>query len=183
MVNGLQCADLQGDRELGQYWERAFCRLAAKTGRWFSPLQIGREESAQAYGLRNGQWNQWTLPDVTVWTCPGEHHEIKHKKPTKRGSFGLEAYRLDSLVWFANETQQSVLYTIHNHGLNGGRLVQENKWEHWFTVNVLDLVGCQCFKGPGTSYVNGQPKKVLMYYWKADLWMPLADYWKIQTET
>jgi len=173
------CVDNVADRALGKFWEERFCLLAADLGLSFTPMQIGRSKSAAAYSRSQAKWNIHTLPDITVWTYPGQHHEIKHKNPTKRyGNFGLELYRLDALVWFAKETRQDVMYTIHNHDLSGGRNGKENKLEHWFTVDVLDLVGKECFIGEHTdSYVNGGPKNRTIYYWKPNLWKPLSMYW------
>ena len=173
------CADNAADRELGKFWEKRFCLLAAGFELSFTPMQIGRSDSAAAYSRPSNKWNIHTLPDITVWTYPGQHHEIKHKNPTKHGTFGLEVYRLDALIWFANETQQDVMYTIHNHDLSGGRNGKENKPEHWFTVNVLDLVGNEAHQGEHTdSYVNGKPKARSIYYWKTSLWIPLVEYWQ-----
>lgn len=175
----IQCKDLQADRSLGEFWERQFCFMAANHHLSFTPIQIGRPESAQAFRRNNRGWHHYTLPDVTIWTCPGQHHEIKHKAPTRHGSFGLEKYRLDALLWFAKETNQDVLYTIHNHALSGGRNAQENSIDHWLTTRIIDLVGKhvdgRTFEF--TSYVNGQPRNVPGFYWSAALWQPLAEYW------
>lgn len=172
------CGNLKADRKLGELWERNFCKLAARHGLTFTPMQIGRAESAQAYSIQNGKWNSLTLPDITVWTAPGQHHEIKHKNPTSHGSFGLEVYRFNALIAFAQETGQDVMYTIHNHDLCGGRNTTVNKIEHWFTVNVLDLPGRHSFLSKnGSSYVSGVKTKVPIFYWQTDLWTPLAEYW------
>lgn len=48
-MSEIQGKDLMGDRALGAYWERQFCRMMAKRGKMFTPLQIGRDQSAQAY--------------------------------------------------------------------------------------------------------------------------------------
>jgi len=176
------CTNLSQDRNIGAMWERNFCRLAAQFGRTFTPMQIGREQSAQAYGQVDGKWNQWTLPDVTVWTCPGEHHEIKHKEPTPYDSFGLERYRLDALEWFMKETGQVVFYTIHRHDLNGGRESKSNHIEHWFTANVQTLVEAIASKVAilrrGPSWCGGKKIETLIVYWPVRLWAPLADNWK-----
>lgn len=174
------CANLTSDRELGQYWERIFCQMAALLGKVFTPMQLGRADSILAFQKNGNGWNRYTLPDVTVWTAPGEHHEIKHKDPTKFGSFGLEVYRFDALRWFAHETGQAVLYTIHNHALAGGRDVEENDLAHWITVDVRELDGQWSGTFPGFSWVNGQRKKVDIHYWDQDLWQPLAKYWKVE---
>lgn len=176
--NGPHCTNLSGDRKLGQYWERQFCVLAAQVGKAFTPTQIGREQSAQAY-CRNPKWNHYTLPDITIWTYPGEHHEIKHKNPTHNGMFGLEIYRFNALIWFANETRQTVMYTIHNHDLAGGRETKENKIEHWVTANVINLNEKWSRVIENDSWVGGKRTPVVpTYYWMQTLWIPLAEFWQ-----
>lgn len=146
-----------------------------RRGLMFSPMQIGRNGSAVAY--QGPHWKPLTLPDVTVWTAPGQHHEIKHKNPTTWGMFGLEEYRLNALLAFTSETEQDVMYTIHNHDLSGGRDAQVNKIEHWLTVNVLDLAGAWKKKTPGFSWVDGQKKTVAICYWPTNMWSSLTEYW------
>jgi len=172
------CQNLTADRSLGKQWERNFCVLAADYGFMFSPLQIGHNGSAVAYTRTDQKWNHFTLPDVTVWSYPGQHHEIKHKNPTRDGCFGLEVYRLNALVAFAEETRQHVLYTIHNHDLSGGRNGTENHIEHWWTVRVEDLVDTHRRQQRLTSWVNSQAQDgIEQRFWDAGLWMPLAAYW------
>ena len=132
------CGDLSGDRRLGEYWERQFCVMMAERGKTFTPHQIGRQTSASAWSKTDKEYNHFTLPDVTIWTSPGEHHEIKHKNATKSGRFGLEHYRLDALVEFARETNQLVLYTIHDH--KGNRDDKTNRPDDWLTISVLRLL-------------------------------------------
>jgi len=142
-------------------------------------MQIGREASAQAYLRPSTKWRHYTLPDITVWTHPGQHHEIKHKAPTSWGAYGLEVYRFDALLWFADETEQAVLYTIHNHALSGGRNSKTNRIEDWFTINVRALDGNWSSRGRVFSYVNGQKRRVPIYYWPTRLWIPLQEYWRM----
>jgi hypothetical protein len=137
-------------------------------------MQLGRSASAAAWWGGHGKWRSLTLPDITIWTAPGQHHEIKHKSPTASGLFGLEVYRFDALLAFANETQQAVYYTIHNHALAGGRDVKRNILAHWCTANVRDLVGRQAFTRPGSTYISGVRKdNIDIHYWPVALWQPL----------
>jgi hypothetical protein len=172
------CSDNAADRTVGAYWERRFCELAAARGFVFSPLQIGRRGSAAAYrrGADGKRWHIFTLPDVTIWSAPGQHHEIKHKEPTRRGEFGLEQYRFEALLDFQAVTQQAVLYTIHNHAHAGGREVMQNRAEDWFTADVRELRG-KWSSSRGNSWVNGEKKQCVIYYWSAGLWQPLASLW------
>lgn len=170
--------NVEQDRALGEQWERNFCYWAFVYKKSFTPMQIGRTESAIAWETRDHKWNPYMLPDITVWTCPGEHHEIKHKNPTKKhNTFGLEVYRFEALLWFSCETQQRVMYTIHNHALSGGRNSLVNELNHWVTIDVKDLDNKWTWQSSGTSYVNGEPKRVPIYYWPKNLWIPLKEFW------
>jgi hypothetical protein len=174
------CGNLSGDRKIGQFWERQLCIMAAQLGRVFSPNQLRRDGAAAAYYLENGKYHTMTLPDVTIWSDPGEHHEIKHKNPTNRTPrcFGLEAYRFDALIWFWHTTNQRVFYTIHNHDLSGGRNATENNLAHWLTVDVALLEGTMS-SAFGNSYVNGSKKRVKVHYWNAAMWKPLGEQWRV----
>lgn len=146
-------------------------------------MQIDRKTSAQAYIKDGTAWNSYTLPDITVWTYPGEHHEIKHKNPTPKVTFGLEVYRFDALLWFAKETQQDVLYTIHDWSLAGSREATDLNIKHWRTVNILDLDQRWDYTNDyHPSWINGERKeRVPQHFWPIDLWMPLFDYWLPET--
>lgn len=169
------CADLARDRGLGAYWERQFCVMARDYGLMFSPLQIGRSGSAVAY--KGHDWNALTLPDVVIWTWPGQHHEIKHKNPTRGGKFGLEQYRFRALLAFAKETQQRVFYTIHNHDLSGGPDAKHNDIAHWVTADVLALDGAWDSLATMSSWVDGKRREVPICFWSRTIWAPLAEVW------
>jgi len=178
MADILHANNLSADRNLGRYWEEKFCELAAQYGRSFTENQIGRQRSAIA---KDSRFNVYTLPDITVWTAPGEHHEIKHKNPFpdyKYGpSFGLEEYRYKALLWFAHETKQSVMYTIHNHDLSGGRDAKVNDIKHWITADVLYLFEKWHTRRDTNSYVSGISRSVPTLYWHANLWDSLKVFW------
>lgn len=173
----LQCSDNKADRAIGEYWERKFCEMAGRYGLMFTPIQWQRQQSAIAYKYVNHKLHVLTLPDVTIWTAPGQHHEIKHKAPTRHGSYGLEEYRFRALLDFAAETQQDVYYTIHDHSKAGGRDARTNAPEHWVTCRVSDLVGRHS-TFYGTSYVNGAARRVPICYWNVALWQPLIALWQ-----
>lgn len=177
------CNNLESDRAIGDYWERQFCIMAADYGKSFTPLQIDKKNSVQIFNKIKGKWNNFTAPDIAIWTAPGEHHEIKHKNSfhTDRygALFGLEVYRFNALLWFAQETAQHVMYTIHNHDLSGGRNGKENNIAHWITANILHLDNKWVFRKKTNSYVNGQAKEVLYYAWPIDLWVSLETFWRL----
>ena len=141
--------------------------MMADHGKTFTPHQIGRSKSASAFYKKGQKWNHFTLPDVTVWSAPGEHHEIKHKTTTASGRFGLEHYRLNSLVAFANETKQVVKYTIHDH--KGDRDDRTNRPEDWLTISVLRLLSATKQDSWTWSYVSGEKTRVPIWYWKREL--------------
>lgn len=183
-MSDLRCRNLSGDRAIGEYWERRFCAMAANHGRSFTPQQIGRFESATAAVLDNGLWHNYTLPDVTIWTRPGEHHELKHKDRTRAGMFGLERYRLDALLWFSEETGQRVYYTIHDYSLvplssrEERKACRKNCFYHWLTADVCDLQIPDKVIHNDTSWVAGERRDdVTVCYWRADRFWPLALLW------
>jgi len=166
--------DNEGDRQIGERWERAFCQLAADFDKVFSPHQIPHPEGAAvAYGRgADGKWENYLLPDVTIWSAPGEHHEIKHKCATRGGYYGLERYRLDALVRWANTTGQLVCYTIHDWevaGADAAGALMPNDLSHWFYADIMTLArGCTWVQENGTSWVNGKRRDdVLIWYWTA----------------
>lgn len=171
------------DREIGAHWERQFCLLAARYGKVFTPHQIGRPESAQAYERNDQGWSNLTLPDVTIWSAPGEHHEVKHKNRTRDElpMYGLEEYRLTALVRFANTTGQRVLYTIHDWEIAGARSASEpveSRLEHWFVGDVASLSRQITKTRPGWTYYAGGQRKLPIHYWVAQRhFRPLAELW------
>lgn len=181
-----QCTDLNADRKVGEFWERKFCLLAAKHGRSFTPHQIGRGKSAQAFSYSESKFHPMTLPDITIWTAPGEHHEVKHKDTTSSGHFGLELYRLDALVWFWRETGQSVYYTIHDYGKQQGvnradrKHNELNDPRHWVSCEVQELKKTVAYTYIGKSWVNGEPREVPICYWREDTFTPLLSIWNYE---
>ena len=176
-----RCQNLSVDRASGKYWEREFCVMAYKRGKIFTPHQWQRSESAVAYGKH---FKFLTLPDVTIWSSPGEHHEIKNKNPSKRGYYGLEKYRIDALVEFDKACIGDVLYTIHNWekaGLKNGKQEGENRIEDWFCSLCHELYETPDYKNHNdTSWVNGvQRTDIEIWYWEAERFYPLSSYWGI----
>jgi hypothetical protein len=179
--------DNGADRLLGQRWERGFCVLAARAGRTMTAHQLGRDGMAASWAARDGgSWRVALLPDVTLWTAPGEHHEIKHKDATRDGRYGLEAYRLEALVRFRLETSQHVFLTIHDWRLAGAAhpaAPMPNAIEHWRIVEVLELVGYverrRLAPRAMPTYVAGRPAVRPGYYWPTALWRPLAWWWRV----
>lgn len=181
----VQCQNLQDDRDLGAYWEREFCKLAAKHGRSFTAHQIGRPKSAQSYFIQGGKYHHMTLPDITVWTRPGEHHEIKHKDATAWGAYGLERYRVDALLWFAEETGQSVYYTIHDYSLQNAPTREAQKRmpqsvpDHWLTCSIVELADsiAGIDDREGASWVNGTKRIVPICYFNKRLFQQVSWLW------
>lgn len=173
-MNGTHFGNVQSDRKLGETWEKNFGQLALRHGLTVTAHQIGRKQSASAWYFENGQKRHVILPDVVVWSFPGQHHEIKHKNPTRRGEFGLEVYRFDSLRWFQSVTKQPVFYTIHNHDRSGGRDGKENLLEHWVTASVSILDRTWTREAEGNSYCNGKTIQTKSLYWETDLFVPLT---------
>jgi hypothetical protein len=172
------------DRAIGKHWETQFGALGGAFGKTMTAHQIGKgDRSAVAhYRDANGEWKRLILPDITVWSASGEHHEIKHKNPTADGCYGLERYRLDSLVAFANRTGQRVFYTIHDWeraGCRSGKDPCLNRLEDWVTAEVAVLSRRWTKERPGVSWVSGVRREgVPIVYWRvSEFFRPLADLW------
>jgi hypothetical protein len=170
-----QCTNNADDRRLGALWEERFCAHARRTGRAFTAHQAALKSISAMWHVQGASR---PLPDVTLWTAPVEHHEIKHKDPTRAGEFGLETYRFQSLTAFAEESRTRVLYTIHDHSRSGGRDSHIDQIEDWLTVDVLNLLDRPVRRATGKSWVNGKPKDVEVCYWPVSLWVPLASHWE-----
>lgn len=182
------CADNTLDRSEGGWWELAFGRMAVAHGRTFTAHQAHTLNRAAACSISSTQ--VWLLPDVTIWTSPGEHHEIKHKNAITLHDvphYGLEQYRFDALLQFRFETRTPVFYTIHDWELAAaaGRLrhrddpsARVNDIADWRTAEVVALEHTVCCRFPGKSYVNGRARTVEILYWPVSLWMSLADVWR-----
>lgn len=176
--------DNRGDRALGKLWEQHFCHLAKERGFTFLPHQLVRDNGAASAftGSEDGESKQILLPDITVWGNGTEHHEVKHKNPTKAHEYGLEQYRLERLVDFAARTNERVLYTIHDWGLAGassGRDEVENHIEHWRTVDILALnkLPHRVDKN-GLTYLDGERTTACIWYWPTHYWVPLKHLWE-----
>lgn len=181
-------ADNSTDRETGAHWEAEFCRMARRYGKFFTPHQFGHGRSAMFYGGDS----QWTLPDITIWSAPGEHHEIKHKRSTQDGMYGLERYRLDALIRFANTTGQQVFYTIHDWEMAGADDSQErvsNDPDHWLAADIATLSRGHTRISRDSTYYNGILREVEVLYWTADpsrkhrWFVPLPEIWQLEVIT
>lgn len=163
----------------GCYWERRLADLAAKHRRALVVLhQVNAPgKAAQAWRWR-GEYEGVVMPDLTLLSQPMEHHECKHKNATRRGEYGLELYRLQALYTFACETNQPVLYTVHDHDLAGGRDVKRNRLEDWRTVDVRDLWGTHSREWTGPSWCDGERQDCLQHFWPMGRWVALGDWWQ-----
>jgi hypothetical protein len=174
------CEDNAGDRRVGQAAEEAFCRLMLEWGRSITAHQIRRTGAAVATVQVGNQTKNYVLPDVTLWDDGSQHHEIKHKYATPGGKYGLEKYRFEDLIWFAERTGRPVYYTIHdwkNAGATKSSDPIANNITDWITCNVERLAEQLDELWEGPSYVNGVKARVPIYYWPSALWMPLWKLW------
>lgn len=152
--------------------------MAAKSGKCFTPHQWHKTESAMAFCRTGRKWNKYTLPDITIWSAPGEHHEIKHKNATRAATYGLEVYRFEALLDFAIITQQKVFYTIHDHDLAGGKDVKKNDMGHWVVAQIgASMSYGNSHEKTGFSWVNGIKKEVPILYWSKELFSKLYFLW------
>lgn len=182
-------SDNAADRQLGELWEQQFCRMAEWYGKSFLPQQIGRRGAAMWQKGDRKRSTPALLPDLTIFTWPGEHHEIKHKAPTKdrpsrARSYGYERYRLRPLVDFRLETQQPVFCTVHDWDAAGAHRSDEpmpNVLQDWRIVDVMALDAYITEQRLSTewlgTWVDGQAQQREGYYWPISLWVSLDLWW------
>ena len=158
--------------------------MAAMEGKCFTPHQWDKHMSAVAYYQDGAKWNMYTLPDITIWSAPGEHHELKHKNATRAGQYGLEVYRFEALLSFGATTRQKILYTIHDHDMAGGKNVRKNNPFHWVTAQIgAELRYDNSKQSRGNSWVNGEKTEVDILYWRTNVFSNLMDIWRnLQTD-
>ena len=176
-TNGVHCGNVKNDRALGELWESNFCQLLPE-GCVCDLHQKDRTSSAVLRVVELESIDRGiTSPDVTVYwgSSVVSHHEIKHKNPTQYGCFGLEEYRVKSLLEFMQLSGQDVYYTIHDHALSDGRYGKVNDIRHWFTRSLSVLLKDVQGKCCSPSYRNGKKTDELIYYWDRSQFAALED--------
>lgn len=174
-----QCTNIKEDRDIGATWERRFGLIALRYGHTVTPNQIGRNESAAGHYKTDGAYQRIILPDFVIWSCGGQHHEIKHKSPARSGPragcYGLERYRFESLKHFQSICQQRVFYTIHDHEMAGGKYVVDCGEKNWLTISISDMDGTHQHAERGKSWCNGNQIETEILYWHKSLFCPLVN--------
>lgn len=176
-TNGVHCGNVRNDRALGELWESNFCQLLPE-GCVFDLHQKDRTSSAVLRVVELESIDRGiTSPDVTVYwgSSVVSHHEIKHKNATRDGCFGLEEYRVKSLLEFMQLSGQDVYYTIHDHDLSGHRDGKINDVRHWLTCTLSSLLKDVRRKSDSPSYRNGKRVNELTYYWDRSQFAALQD--------
>lgn len=100
-------------REVGSKWEKEFAKIVGARGALYCLHQEDRDKSATFHFYEDGTLKSKPLPDVTVFTSPGFHAEVKHKSPTRTGWIGLERHRIAAMRMLADASGQHVLYVVH----------------------------------------------------------------------
>jgi hypothetical protein len=160
------------DRQIGEEWEVHFTEMVTDLG-----MDCHRPDPPEVW------WKKGLLPDRVVRAGASlEWHEIKHKRPTRNGEYGIEDYRFEANVNLGSHTGNPVLYTIHDWELSGAESRDEpteNHLEDWLTIDFQALAASPRREGPGMTYRNSSRAETTIYYWSAGLWEPLAWRWGI----
>lgn len=143
------CANRPYDRVKGFGREREFKRVVDA---WGYPCE-----------LHPADLSLWV--DARVWPYP-TLHEIKGKTPTRRGCFGLEAYRLDELLKF--DTRHPTFYTIHNDAVAGV--------DAWVTARVSRLPRDRQFRARFPSYHGSEVQDEDGFFWPVSFFDSLAGW-------
>ncbi|MBV6343313.1 hypothetical protein [Candidatus Magnetobacterium casense] len=165
------------ERVLGNFWSQKFADMM---NRWYGVHKFDKAPSP-IITLPNGM--RIILADVLLLEKEGENYycEVKHKAPTKFGSYGLEEYRFNSLKRLQEYVRAKVLYVIHDHSLNGGRDNPYNDINHWKVATIPVLVDSPHIRHPGPSLVNGVRQiGVPIYYWATTLWIPVNNFFQLE---
>lgn len=173
----IHCGDVSGDRKLGDIWEANFCHL-------LSPATIVIRHQKDRHGSAvygevqpDGRITWRPSPDVTAFHGRGitTHHEVKHKNAHRGVMFGLEEYRLQSLLEFQSKSGHGTYYTIHDHDCSGGRLGQLNDIKHWVTQTIESLSRECDDRFPCPTYRDGKREKAMTLFWHRSRFDALED--------
>lgn len=163
------------DRAIGEAWERRFEQMASDLG-W----DCHRPNPPEAW------WKPGSLPDRVVKRGVREWHELKHKRATRSGEYGLEQYRFEAFLRLARHVSEPVLYTIHDWHRAGARSRDDdvpNRLRDWITVDFSELEhSISRSEENGTTYYAGRSARTTILYWKTRLWGPLSRFWGVAGE-
>lgn len=120
------------DRWLGEFWEDRFCDIARRYGWEAWPFQ---REMGPTFILHG---KTFICPDVWILRRDKKQYacEVKHKIQARNGCYGLEKYRVESLLALEEFYTErfgpiEVLYVVHNWAMAGGKYVQTNRECDW----------------------------------------------------
>ena len=144
---------LNEDREKGRKREITFCGLMQKYKCFTYRFQEGHPKAA----VLECQDKYILLPDVWVVREDGQNFfaEVKEKYPTKYGDYGLEEYRVFSLIKISDLTKTPVLYVIY-----------DTRDREWYCANIKTLISKAYKNFWSKTYVCGEVKKLPVYYFQ-----------------
>jgi len=152
---------LEEDRKRGEKTEHEFCELMQKYGCFTHRFQKGYPKSAV---LERGS-EYIILPDM--WVVAERNHpyfaEVKGKYPSRYGAYGLERYRVDSLIKISDLTGITVLYVIYD--------TKDNEW-YWNDIKMLMKQPYKEFWSQ--TYVAGEVKRLPTCYFQKE-WFIKAE--------
>lgn len=144
---------LEEDRKKGERAEHKFCQLMQNYGCFTYRFQKGYPKAAVLE--RNDKYI--ILPDV--WIIPENRPpffaEVKAKYPSKYGAYGLERYRVDSLIRILNLTGVAILYTIY-----------DTRDKQWYWNDLKRLLEKPYKEFRSRTYADGEVKKLPTCYFQ-----------------
>ena len=144
---------LEEDRRKGKETELAFCKLMQKHGCFTHRFQKGYPKAAVL--KRNDEYI--LLPDV--WIVPEVKNpyfaEVKGKYPSRYDAYGLERYRVDSLIRISDLTDIVVLYAIY-----------DTSDKEWYWNDLKKLVKQPYKEFRSETYVDGEVKRLPTCYFQ-----------------
>jgi hypothetical protein len=152
-VNPISKKRLEEDRKKGIEAEVNFCKLLQKYDCFTYRFQKGYNKAAV---LERGD-EYIILPDV--WVIPLNNDdffcEVKSKYPSRYGSYGLEEYRILSLLRISAVTKRKVLYAVYD--------TIDQIW-YWKNLKTLENMPYKRYRSE--TYVDGSVKRLPVHYYQ-----------------
>lgn len=144
---------LEEDRRKGKQTELAFCKLMQKHGCFTYRFQKGYPKAAVLE--RNDEYI--LLPDVWIVSEVDNPYfaEVKGKYPSRYNAYGLETYRVDSLIRVSDLTGVVVLYAVY-----------DTRAKEWYWNDLRELMKQPYKEFRSETYVADEVKRLPTCYFQ-----------------
>jgi len=165
-VNPIDLKRLEADRKKGTAIEIDFCKLMQSFNCFTYRFQKGYDKVA----VLEKDSEYIILPDI--WVIPPDDEdffcEVKSKYPSRHGAYGLEEYRVSSLLKIVTITKKKVLYVIYD--------TTDKTW-YWQNLSTLENMAYRRFWSQ--TYVDGSVKRLPVHYYQKKWFNPIKGNGKL----